>query len=241
MHQHSDKDNDLLGAEGASTDVRVACWRGTDGEERRVLVCRDCRSGLRPGSGIETHLRQVHRRKGSILRRAIECSWLAEPLSDPRSVELPGDGQPAVPCLPILAGYSCVRCRFLTINRKVIQAHHRKAGHQPPGPGTGPAGWTEVRLQTLSGGSSARYWIVKQAEHDSVATTAGRPGTSGSGSGLASMLEARLARYEESLAAELEETRRTADSRQGADFESTWVREMGWARHLSGSDPGEHY
>ncbi|KAH7010574.1 uncharacterized protein B0I36DRAFT_370192 [Microdochium trichocladiopsis] len=51
----------------------------------------------------------------------------------------------------------------------------------------------------------------------------------------------RVARYEENLATELEETRRTADSRQGADFESTWVREMGWARHLAGSDLSEHF
>ncbi|KXJ84800.1 hypothetical protein Micbo1qcDRAFT_181347 [Microdochium bolleyi] len=88
---------------------------------------------------------------------------------------------------------------------------------------------------TLSLGSHARYWVVEQRTR----------GTTGSGTTTETssrhVLLERVARYEESLAAELEETRRTADSRQGADFESTWVREMGWARNLAGSDLSEHF
>ncbi|CAJ2499620.1 Uu.00g024730.m01.CDS01 [Anthostomella pinea] len=45
-----------------------------------------------------------------------------------------------------------------------------------------------------------------------------------------------LAAYDAKLAAEDEERRRKADGPGGIDADSTWVREMGWARHLEGKD-----
>ncbi|RYP57135.1 hypothetical protein DL771_011510 [Monosporascus sp. 5C6A] len=50
-----------------------------------------------------------------------------------------------------------------------------------------------------------------------------------------------LATYDDYLAAEEEERRRTADGPGGIDAESTWVKEMGWAKHLGGKDLVELY
>ncbi|RYP58052.1 hypothetical protein DL771_011358 [Monosporascus sp. 5C6A] len=50
-----------------------------------------------------------------------------------------------------------------------------------------------------------------------------------------------LATYDDYLAAEKEERRRTADGPGGIDAESTWVKEMGWAKHLGGKDLVELY
>jgi hypothetical protein len=43
-------------------------------------------------------------------------------------------------------------------------------------------------------------------------------------------------RHEAVLKAEREEARRTADGRTGVDFESTWIRKIGSAKHLANKD-----
>ncbi|RYP53350.1 hypothetical protein DL770_010995 [Monosporascus sp. CRB-9-2] len=50
-----------------------------------------------------------------------------------------------------------------------------------------------------------------------------------------------LSAYGDRLAAEEEKRRRTADGPGGVDAESTWVKEMGWAKHLEGVDLVELY
>ncbi|RYP13692.1 hypothetical protein DL765_006774 [Monosporascus sp. GIB2] len=53
--------------------------------------------------------------------------------------------------------------------------------------------------------------------------------------------ELMLATYGDSLAAEEERRRRTADGAGGVDVESIWVKEMGWAKHFEGKDLVELY
>ncbi|KAH7021617.1 uncharacterized protein B0I36DRAFT_367985 [Microdochium trichocladiopsis] len=185
------------------------------------------RAGIRPDNGIRLHFRRTHSLKGEVLRQIIDYSYAVGPISNPHTVPVPADDSPHIEQLPVLDGFRCSDCRFLTTSRKLIRVHRSQSGHD--------SDWKEVRLQTLSPGSHARYWVVKEG-------TRGIPGlsTHTATSSQHALLE-RVARYEENLATELEETRRTVDSRQGADFESTWVREMGWARHLAGSDFGEHF
>ncbi|KAH7016119.1 uncharacterized protein B0I36DRAFT_213659, partial [Microdochium trichocladiopsis] len=193
-------------------------------QEHRVLLCVSCRVGIRPDDGIRLHFWRTHRLKGEALGHIIDYSHAAEPIANPYTVPVPDDGSPSIDQLPVLNGFSCSECRFLTTSRKLIRVHRSQSGHG--------SNWKEVRLQTLTPGNHARYWAVEQGP-----TRTASPGVSGPISTSSQyILDERLARYEESLAAELEETRRTVDSRQGPNFESTWVREMGWARHLAGSD-----
>ncbi|KAH7010833.1 uncharacterized protein B0I36DRAFT_216334, partial [Microdochium trichocladiopsis] len=195
--------------------------------EHRVLICMSCRVRIRPGDGVQLHFWRIHRLKGEVMRQILDYSYTAEPIANPQAVPVPADGSPYVEQLPIVDGLSCSDCRFLTTSRKLIRVHRSQSGHDST--------WKEVRLQILSRGSRARYWVVEQVQGSigPDGTTSLRSTASGSPQRL---LADRLTRYEESLAAELEETRRIVDSRQGPDFESTWVREMGWARHLAGSD-----
>ena len=51
--------------------------------------------------------------------------------------------------------------------------------------------------------------------------------------------KARLVAYEAKVAAGDAERARTIDFEPGVDFESPWVRQMGWAAHLAGRDMAE--
>ncbi|RYP72991.1 hypothetical protein DL771_003859 [Monosporascus sp. 5C6A] len=50
-----------------------------------------------------------------------------------------------------------------------------------------------------------------------------------------------LATYGGNLAADKEGRRRTADGAGGVDVESTWVKEISWAKHFEGKDLVELY
>ncbi|KAH7009472.1 uncharacterized protein B0I36DRAFT_402027 [Microdochium trichocladiopsis] len=198
-------------ADAGRTDGQVGLlsWPASgasSSQEHRVLLCVSCRVGLRPDDGIRLHFLRKHRLKGEALRQIRDYSYAVEPITSPYTVPVPADGSPHIEQLPVLDGFSCSDCRFLTTSWK-----------------------------SLSPGSHARYWVVKEGTRGITGS-----GTTSATSSQPALLE-RVTRYEENLAMELEETRRTVDSRQGADFESTWVREMGWARHLAGSDFGEHF
>ncbi|KAH7014622.1 uncharacterized protein B0I36DRAFT_398483 [Microdochium trichocladiopsis] len=210
--------------------VGLLSWPTSDAsssQEHRVLLCVSCRVGIRPDDGIRLHFWRTHRLKGDALGYIIDYSYAASPIANPYTVPVPADGSLSIDQLPVLNGFSCLECRFLTTSRKLIRVHRSQSGHG--------SNWKEVRLQTLSPGSHARYWVVKEGTRGILGL-----GTPTATSSQHALLE-RVTRYEENLATELEETRRTVDSRQGADFKSTWVDEMGWARHLAGSDFGEHF
>jgi len=61
-----------------------------------ILLCRLCPAGVRPGEGIERHLRDEHQVKGRILREII-YQYSDAALNDPVTGTLPEDGSPAIP------------------------------------------------------------------------------------------------------------------------------------------------
>jgi hypothetical protein len=74
---------------------------------------------------------------------------------DPATIELPRDGSVAIDGLPRLKGYSCTRCRHVTVSRDNVMAHQRIEQHTPQG-----LGWIEVILQSFEQRKHARYWVV---------------------------------------------------------------------------------
>lgn len=125
--------------------------------ELRILVCLLCRTAVRPHRGIERHFRGVHCETGEALKRILSfcAGWSFE---DPSTVELPWDGQPAIPELPVYGGYSCDECLLKTSSYGVFRQHYGQVKHTS----TESSGskWRKVSLQTYLGGKFARYWEV---------------------------------------------------------------------------------
>ncbi|KXJ85269.1 hypothetical protein Micbo1qcDRAFT_186716 [Microdochium bolleyi] len=168
-------------------------------------------------------------------------------LADPYLADLPADGSAPIPQLAVQAGFSCGACRYLTTSQQLILQHWAasRAGSSAEGGGRqqheGPGRWTEVALQSFSAARQLRrYWVV-----DVPAPGRGGP-VDAEGAGPApepgprvhteSGWEAYMTAHEARVAAEDTERRRTISYDAGVDFESPWVRQMGWAAHLAGKD-----
>ncbi|KJK87120.1 hypothetical protein H633G_09028 [Metarhizium anisopliae BRIP 53284] len=119
----------------------------------KVLVCLLCKAGVSPGASTETHYRGKHNLKGEELKAVIQLSAQWQ-LLDPRQAPVPGDGSNPIPELPVLPGYKCMKCRYMTVSRKIINTHCRKQHESTD------EKWQEVYLQTFTGGKFSRYWII---------------------------------------------------------------------------------
>lgn len=98
----------------------------------RVLLCTQCSTGIRPGDGIVSHFRKVHRTTGRTLRDIVDLGLALEPLADPHDVQLPADGEEPMKGLQVQSGFQCTasRCGYRTISRQLIYAHgsqHRRS------------------------------------------------------------------------------------------------------------------
>ncbi|CAJ2508478.1 Uu.00g135040.m01.CDS01 [Anthostomella pinea] len=105
----------------------------------------------------------------------------------------------------------------------------------------------EDRLACRSCRRAASGWFeVERPSSRQTAIAGTNAGTGGSSSSNSSSTDSNstnsntwqlmLAAYDTKLATEEEERRREADGPGGIDTDSTWVQEMGWARHLEGKD-----
>jgi len=183
-----------------------------------ILLCRLCPAGVRPGEGIERHLRDEHQVKGRILREII-YQYSDAALNDPVTGTLPEDGSPAIPQLPVLGGFSCDDCRFFTKARDNVVRHRKSAGHD------GPGGWTQVDMQAWSKGRYARYWRVE---------VQGSPGTATAEK--KSAIEEAIEGVEKELKAEQAERLRKGDCEEDIDRDSSWVKRAQWVRHFRSRD-----
>ena len=78
--------------------------------------------------GIVEHLRSFHREKPAIRKEAGEfgCSLVRRDacfVHDYKGVEMPVDGLPPQPIVPVIEGFGCRLFRFLTISRCVVRKH----------------------------------------------------------------------------------------------------------------------
>ena len=61
----------------------VAHKRMTFNAQLGVLICPQCRTGIRPGKGVIGHFRKVHQTTGRALRDIVGLRLALEPLADP--------------------------------------------------------------------------------------------------------------------------------------------------------------
>ncbi|KJZ70468.1 hypothetical protein HIM_10140 [Hirsutella minnesotensis 3608] len=186
-------------------------------EEHRMLICRVCDSGVRPGGGIERHFRG-HEVKGQLLADLTNYYGPME-LDNLETGHQPSDGSAPITGLPVLRGYCCSACRFLTTSEKSAQQHWRSVQHSSCG-----AKYDAVRLQTWLRGKFARYWAVEEEAGDP-------PGKTGD-----SALDAMIAECEAELEADDAARVRKGDKEEGLDRDSTWVKRMAWVRHFGPRD-----
>ena len=193
-------------------------------EEYRMLVCRICSSGIRPGNGIKRHFRG-HGVKGRLLADIEDYSSLME-LQDPSDGQLPDDGSAPIAQLPKLRGYGCQSCRFLTISRKSMQQHYREAHHTLA---SASPNYAKVYLQTWLRNKFTRYWVVEEDD-----------GAGGADHGEClpkdSVFNAMVADYTVKMEAHNAEWLRKGDIEEGIDRDSAWVKRTKWGRHFGSRD-----
>ncbi|KAH7112339.1 hypothetical protein B0J13DRAFT_461375, partial [Dactylonectria estremocensis] len=128
-------------------------------EEHRILICLLCKFAIGPGKSTVNHFRKLHQFKGAKLEQIVSfCGYKS--IQDPTTVQLPANQSKPIPELPTLRGYSCRKCEYLTINRKIIICHCSQLKHGAQQ--AGEKGWNEVTVQTFTTGRRARYWIVEE-------------------------------------------------------------------------------
>ena len=90
-------------------------------QDHQILFCHICRQAVRPGDKISSHFR-LHRVKGQLLADIV-AYYEGMALNDPVTEVLPADGSRPVRELPILDGFSCTQCRFLSRERDNLTRH----------------------------------------------------------------------------------------------------------------------
>ncbi|KAH7025301.1 uncharacterized protein B0I36DRAFT_333010, partial [Microdochium trichocladiopsis] len=128
---------------------------------RNVTICLLCRLGIKPGNGTVVHFRGRHSMKGDELQD-IRRICFQPTLVDPFSIPVPDDNTLPLDYLPILRGFSCTGCRFLTISNKNIRKHWRATHWKGIQFDMVPDDiYSTVQLQSFGVHSRAQYWIVK--------------------------------------------------------------------------------
>ncbi len=194
-----------------------------------VLICRSvgCEQALSPGT-ISRHLRDKHH-VSVYLRKQLEqyiqqWQWPY----DHQSIPLPVNGLAPQPILPILDGFQCYDCSFLSSSRNhmrkhVTQNHGKKRAKDEEI-------FTHVRLQTWVREKRARYWVVDEIrEKEGVL----RP-TDTSSAGNADNkddIKANIAKWEEDVKKE----RLTLSQKAVATEIDPWLRYTDWERVLAES------
>jgi hypothetical protein len=147
---------------GSSPSVRTHAAIRIDGlaailPEYPMLICLICKTAVRPGKGIESHFRNIHRLKGEMLQ-AVNSLHLEWTLQDPLHMSPRDKESRVIPDLKVKHGYSCEVCIYLTISKDNFVKHFSKS-HPELGT-SNKRQYEEVSLQTWLGGKYVQYWTV---------------------------------------------------------------------------------
>lgn len=205
--------------------------------EFNVLVCKPCKSAIQTGATIESHYRRAHQLKGEVLRQIID-TYEGQPLRDVQHINLPRDGHRPIAELPVMHGFSCSQCRYLTISRENIHKHWRSACHECSGQNQR---YRKVYLQSWKPGRYARYWEVKLVEHSGSKppqqSEQNQAAYRGSNDEPATqLLEQCISDSAAEIEAQDTERLRKGDREENIDRDSSWVKEMQWVRHFGVRD-----
>jgi hypothetical protein len=124
-----------------------------------VLYCKPCNAVVFP-TALSGHLGRYH--KVHIDQRRLldqHCQSL-ELVAQRKDLQLPADQSLALQFLPVHAGYSCCKCRFLTIAESMMRGHVNQA-HQLTYQAC-TDNYCSVQLQTWFSKHTARYWVVRR-------------------------------------------------------------------------------
>lgn len=129
--------------------------------EFAVLFCSSprCRHA-QAVRGIAEHLRKVHHEKPSLRKEAEEFGWElarqdARFLRDYTDVELPVNGSAPQHIVPVVDGFSCRFCGYLTTSRAKVRMHVTRVHSKPRE--NDDCIFTHVRLQSWYGPKRERY------------------------------------------------------------------------------------
>lgn len=132
-----------------------------------VLLCvgPKCRHA-QTVKGIAEHLRKVHHEKLVLRKAAEEFGWElakhdARFLRGYADVELPGNGLAPQAIVPVVDGFSCRFCDYLTTSRANVRMHVSGRHSRPREEDEHIL--TRVRLQSWYGPKRERYWVVNDA------------------------------------------------------------------------------
>ncbi|KAK5988588.1 hypothetical protein PT974_10072 [Cladobotryum mycophilum] len=216
-------------------------------EPSMLLLCKICRAAIRPTApAVNSHFRKQHKLAGKVLQGITTFAHSHRAtLNDPHTVKLPSNHSPPISDLPVLEGYSCTECPYLTTNKNLIFTHQRQLKHSLD---VGQTGWVRVTLQTFTRASHVRYWIVdvtgdsnayfaRSEEEDGVDSQdsqdgEGRDEDQDETEKLVKMVEA----CEKELLRAEEERQRLIETPDGVNAEFRWVKFMEWAEHLQQKD-----
>lgn len=217
--------------------------------EWRVVVCVDCRL-CNVADEVETHLTQ-HKQMTIEQRREISRKVRCIPgirrnQNDLKDFEFPPAEYAAHPLLEVATDcIGCLSCPFICRDLKRMKRHcrseHRWKNTQTRGRIAAKnkhlveasAHWREgVRGQRFfqQGYASSWFEVDKPTEVSS----------DGNNEALRNVWstswDGKIEKHEAVLKSEREERQRFADTRTGVDFESTWIRKLGVAKHLGKYD-----
>ena len=133
-----------------------------------VLLCLSpsCKRAV-SSIGIDGHMRNIHHYKPAIRKQIngfvqdlisqdtrFQCNYT--------TVQLPADGSIPQLVVPVVGGFSCQECRFLTTNRDNIRKHVNRE-HLKKRKKDGDI-FNCVQLQTWFGNKRERYWVVDESK-----------------------------------------------------------------------------
>ena len=137
--------------------------------EFKVVLCLSpiCRHAQTTSNVVE-HIRKTHHEKPAIRKQLKD--FLQELTSQDAqfrtcnytTVHLPADGSSPQLVVPVVDGFSCYQCRFLTTNRAVIRQHANKVHAQKRIRDENMC--ESVRIQSWFGQKRERYWIVDESK-----------------------------------------------------------------------------
>ncbi|RYP41157.1 hypothetical protein DL768_010537 [Monosporascus sp. mg162] len=179
-----------------------------------IVVCTECRFGC-VGGEVEAYLNTAE----YVRRSAPERRGIGD-----RVRRVPGGRRPAAAAAAAAAAAVAAAGSENRPWRTSVERGRRPGGGEGEGEGEG------------DGDGEGDGEGDGDGDRTGAANTGG-----GGGGGADNGWRLMLSTYGDRLAAEEEKRRRTADGPGGVDAESTWVKEMGWAKHFAGADLVELY
>jgi hypothetical protein len=126
-----------------------------------VLICLQCKFAVTP-SAIVRHLRDQHKTDIRLRKQVEEYVQEFLFIYDYVTVPLPEENSVPQPIIPVIDGFQCQACPFLTQSRKIVKAHGNSAHDKRRV--VDEDLFHVVKLQSWFSEKKARYWVVDEAK-----------------------------------------------------------------------------